>query len=148
MQTIVVDKMIGAPISDVFDAFVDHERLADLPVVLSARVDVPGVTEKNGLGAVRVVNGGVITLREEVTAFERPHLMEYAIRRSRPALEHTLGRVEFTEVAGVTRVVWTSAFELNNRILRVVEPAFAAGFHLVFVTVLRQTAKRAKALPR
>ena len=42
-------------------------------------------------GAVRVVDGGVITLREEVAAFERLHVMECAIRRSRPAFEHTLG---------------------------------------------------------
>lgn len=74
------------------------------------RVDVPGIEEKNGLGAVRVVTGGVITLREEITVFERPYLMDYAIRRCRPAMERTFGRVEFEEASGGTRVVWTSAF--------------------------------------
>lgn len=98
MQTVVATKTIHAPIEDVFEAYTDHERLADLPMVISAKVVTPGKTEKNGLGAVRVVNGGLLKLREEVTGWERPKLMEYKILQTSPiASKHDFGRVELTE---------------------------------------------------
>lgn len=146
MKTVVVTRTIKAPIEDVFDAYTDHERLADLPMVISAEVVVPGRTEKNGLGAVRVVNGGLITLREEITAFERPHLMEYRIRESRPKSEHELGRVEFTETPEGTTVTWTTVFGVRLPIVgTAAEPAFAAAFRAIFVMTLNQVAKRAVA---
>jgi uncharacterized protein YndB with AHSA1/START domain len=145
MKTIVVTTTINAPIDVVFEEYVDHERLADLPMVISAKVVVPGTTEKNGLGAVRVVNGGLITLREEITAFERPHLMEYRIRESRPASKHELGRVEFAEVPGGTEVTWTTVFGLRSSLLALAEPAFALAFRTIFTMTLRQVAKRATA---
>jgi uncharacterized protein YndB with AHSA1/START domain len=143
MKTIVVTKTIKAPIEHVFEAYTDHERLADLPMVISAKVVVPGKTEKNGLGAVRVVNGGLITLREEITAFERPHLMEYRTRDSRPRSEHELGRVEFVEAPGGTKVTWTTVFGLRSPLLAVAEPAFALAFRAIFKMTLDQVAKRA-----
>ncbi|MBO0852841.1 MAG: SRPBCC family protein [Nocardia sp.] len=148
MQKIVVTRTIEAPIGVVFAEYTDHERLADLPMVISAKVVVPGRAEKNGLGAVRVVNGGVVVLREEITAFERPRLMEYRIRQSRPASTHELGRVEFTEVPDGTRVTWTTVFGITNPILRKVEPAFSVAFRLIFTMTLDQVAKRAVAAAR
>jgi len=148
MKTIVVTKTINAPIEDVFDAYTDHERLADLPMVISAEVVVPGKTEKNGLGAVRVVNGGLIMLREEITAFERPHLMEYRIRESRPASKHDLGRVEFTETPDGTKVTWTTVFGVRLPLVgTAIEPAFSMAFRTIFAMTLNQVAKRATAQP-
>ncbi|MBO0842376.1 MAG: SRPBCC family protein [Nocardioides sp.] len=145
MQTVVVTKTINAPIEDVFEAYTDHERLADLPMVISAKVVTPGKTEKNGLGAVRVVNGGAIVLREEITGWERPKLMEYKIVESRPASTHELGRVEFTEVPGGTHITWTTRFGIKNPTLARVEPAFALLFRSIFVLTLHQVGKRAVA---
>lgn len=145
MKKIIVTRTIDAPIHHVFEAYTDHERLADLPMVLSARVVVPGRSEKNGLGAVREVNGGLIWLREEITAFDRPHLMEYRITKARPDATHELGRVEFAEVPGGTRVTWTTVFGLRNPVLRRAEPAFAAAFRVIFAMTLHQVAQRAKA---
>jgi len=148
MQTVVVTKTINAPIDVVFEEFTDHERLTDLPMVLSADVVVPGRTEKNGLGAVRVVNGGLLRLREEITGFERPRLMEYRILETSPIRsEHELGRVEFTEVPGGTKVVWTTVFTaklLGGR----TDKAFALAFRLIFAMTLNQVAKRATAAIR
>jgi uncharacterized protein YndB with AHSA1/START domain len=146
VQKIVVTRTIGAPIDVVFEEYTDHERLADLPMVISAQVLTPGTTEKNGLGAVRVVNGGVLKLREEITGFERPTLMEYRILETSPiASRHELGRVELTEVDDGTEVTWTTVFGLQNPVLRVAEPAFAAAFRLIFTMTLRQVEKRAVA---
>lgn len=146
MQTVIVTKTINAPIEDVFDAYTDHERLADLPMVLSAKVVVPGTSEKNGVGAVREVNGGLIWLREEITAFERPTLMEYRIRRSRPPSRHELGRVTFEEVPGGTEVTWKTVFGVDLPLVgSKAEPAFALAFRTIFTMVLAQVAKRATA---
>lgn len=149
MQKIVVTRTIDAPIDVVFEEYTDHERLADLPMVVSAEVVVPGKTEKNGLGAVRVVNGGILKLREEITGFERPTLMEYRILETSPfASRHDLGRVELAEVAGGTAVTWTTVFGLQNPVLRFAEPAFAAAFRVIFAMTLKQVEKRALAAPR
>lgn len=145
MQTVTVTRTIPAPIGAVFDAYTDHERLADLPVVLSAKVVVPGRTEKNGLGAVRVVNGGLLRFREEITGFERPTLMEYKIVDTSPVkCDHELGRVEFTEVPGGTKIVWTTRFGarlLGGRADR----ALALLFRAIFTMTLRQVEQRAVA---
>lgn len=144
MQTVVVTRTIHAPIADVFEEFIDHERLADLPMVLSAKVVTPGTTEKNGLGAVRVVDGGLLRLREEIVGFQRPTLMEYRILDTWPVeSRHELGRVEFAEVPGGTTVTWTTVFGLRNRRLALAEPAFALAFRSIFAMTLGQVAKRA-----
>lgn len=143
MQTVVVTKTINAPIEHVFETFTDHERLAGLPMVVSAKVVVPGKTEKNGLGAVRVVNGGVLKLREEITRFERPTLMEYRILETSPIRsEHELGRVELTEVPGGTKVVWTTVFTAKLMGGRT-DKAFALAFRTIFTMTLNKVAKRA-----
>lgn len=144
MQTVQVSKIVKAPIEDVFEAYTDHERLSDLPMVISAKVVLPGRTEKNGLGAVRVVNGGVLVLREEITAFERPHLMEYKIVESRPRSRHDLGRVEFAEVPGGTKIVWTTVFSVRLPVIGgAADPAFAVLFKTIFRMTLAQVARRA-----
>lgn len=146
MKTVTATKTIAAPIDVVFEEYTDHERLADLPMVISAKVVVPGRTEKNGLGAVRVVNGGALKLREEITAFERPTLMEYKILETSPIRsKHELGRVVFEEVPGGTKVTWTTVFGIRNKRLAVAEPGFALAFKAIFTMTLNQVAKRATA---
>lgn len=146
MQTVVVTKTINAPIDVVFEEYTDHERLADLPMVISAKVVRPGKTEKNGLGAVRVVNGGALKLREEITGFERPKLMEYKILETSPIRsKHELGRVEFEEVPGGTKVTWTTVFGIRNKRLAIAEPGFALAFKAIFTMTLNQVAKRSLA---
>lgn len=143
MQTITLSKVIPAPIDIVFDEYTDHERLSDLPMAISSKVTRPGTTEKNGLGAIRRLNGGAIQLEEEITAFERPRLMEYRITWSFPRSRHDLGRVEFTEVEGGTRVDWTTVFTVLLPVAGPrLDPAFKALFTTVFKTVLRQVEKR------
>jgi hypothetical protein len=144
MQTIDIRKVIPAPIDVVFDEYTDHERLADLPVAISSKVTRPGRTEKNGLGAIRRLNAAAIQLEEEITAFERPRLMEYRIIWSFPKARHDLGRVEFVEVPGGTEVHWTTVFSVNLLGGRL-DPVFKAMFTVVFKTVLRQVEARSVA---
>jgi len=145
MQTIRITRRIPAPIAIVFDEYTDHERLADLPMVISSKVTTPGRTEKNGLGAIRRLNAGPIQLREEITAFERPHLMEYRITWSFPRTRHDFGCVEFAEVpGGGTQVTWTTVFTVDALGGRV-DALFKAVFTATFKTVLHQVSKRSVA---
>ena len=111
MTTIHVTRTIKAPIDVVFDAYTDHqEAFGRVPGILSAKVVKPGKTEFNGLGAIREINGGVAWFREEITAFDRPHRMDYQILKSIPPIRHDLGRVEFIATPEGTVVNWTSVF--------------------------------------
>lgn len=114
MTTVHVTRTINAPIDVVFDAYTNHEEaFGRVPGILSAKVVKPGNTEFNGLGAVREINGGVAWFREEITAFDRPHRMDYQILKSIPPFRHDLGRVEFIDTPEGTVVNWTSVFEFR-----------------------------------
>lgn len=150
MQTVRVKKTISAPIEDVFEAYTDHETLAQLPIVRSAKVTRPGNTEKNGVGAIREVDGGVLWLREEITGFERSRRMDYRILESRPPSEHRLGRVEFAENADRgTEIIWTTVFGARIPVVGpVVEPGFRLVLEVVFRMVLRMVEQRTMAKRR
>lgn len=144
MSTISASRTIPAPIDIVFDEYSDHERLSDLPLVISAKLIREGTSERNGLGAVRRVNAGLMQLQEEVTAFDRPHLMEYRITSSFPRVLHDLGRVEFASVPGGTEVSWTSISSLRllgGRLDWILVPLLA----YLFRTTLRQVEERSLA---
>lgn len=88
MYTLTVSKTIKAASEEVFEAFTDHEALSQVALVRSCTLERRGDTEKNGLGAVRVLDCCLITLREEIIGFDRPYRMEYRIRNSRPPSDH------------------------------------------------------------
>jgi uncharacterized protein YndB with AHSA1/START domain len=143
MRTIRVIKTIQAPIDEVFDAFTDHAALAQVPGIRSARVTTPGISEPNGVGAVREIDTGVIWLQEKITTFDRPHRMEYRILASRPSADHRFGRVDFAETQQGTEITWTSTFAIPVPVVgKIVEPAVAIGFGVAFRFVLQSVAKR------
>jgi uncharacterized protein YndB with AHSA1/START domain len=140
VYTLTVSRKIPAPINDVFDAFTDHEKLSQVLGVRRCTLVQQGSPEKNGLGALREVDCGVIRLREEITAFDRPHRMEYRIRDSRPKADHEFGRVEFTSIPEGTEVTWMTRFGVRlpgagNLVDRVVGIGFGVAFRLVLRNV-------------
>lgn len=146
MQTLTVTRTIPASVEEVFEAYTDHEKLAEIPGVRSCNLTRRGDTEKNGLGAVREVDIGPIWLEEEIVGFDRPHRMEYRIRKSRPAADHQLGRVEFAEAAGGTKVTWTTRFGVRAPVGgRLLDSAFGFGFGIAFRLALRNVEQRAMA---
>ncbi len=85
-----------------------------------------GTTEKNGLGAIREVNAGGAWFEEEIVEFERPRVLGYRILRSRPPLEHQLGRITLADVPGGVEVTWVSTFRVRVPLLSGVATAVAA----------------------
>src|SRR5512140_1679607 len=96
---------IRAPIGRVFERLSDHEGMAKWPGVGDSRLVKEG-TPKNGLGAVRRIKVGGLTLDEEVVLFEPPRAFDYAIIRGLP-VNHHLGSVRLSEAEGATEVRWT-----------------------------------------
>ncbi|MCL2584567.1 MAG: SRPBCC family protein [Streptosporangiales bacterium] len=148
MQTLTVTKIIPAPPGDVFEAYIDHEKLANVPGVRSCALAREGDTEKNGTGAIRELDCGALWLREEITGLDRPHRVEYRIRKSKPASRHEYGQVDFIEVPGGTKVTWTTKFGALSAAGPVMDPLFAVLFGVAFRLVLRDVGRRAVAAGR
>jgi uncharacterized protein YndB with AHSA1/START domain len=113
MRTIRVEKLLHAPAERVFDVLADHEGYVRFPGVKSATLTRTGTAERNGVGAVRQIDLGAARFEEEIVAFERPNLLEYRIIRSRPPIEHELGRLRFTPRPDGVEVIWTSTFRVK-----------------------------------
>jgi hypothetical protein len=77
--------------------------MRDWPGVAFSHLIVPG-EPRNGLGAVRRIRAGGLTLEEKVVRFEPPHRYAYTIIKGLP-VEH-LGEVELTEARGGVDVHW------------------------------------------
>lgn len=115
MQTILVRRVLDAPIDRVFDVLSDHAGYAGFKGVRSATVVRRGAEpEPNGVGAVREIDTGLAWFREEVTAFVRPTRMEYRIVASRPPIRHRGGIIALRDAGGGrTEVEWTSTFAIE-----------------------------------
>lgn len=99
------DAVIRAPLARVFDVLTDHEGMTRWPGIKSSRLVKEG-SPKNGLGAVRRIEVGGLTLDEEVVHYDAPSGFDYAIVRGVP-IDHHLGQVRLKEVDGGVRVTWT-----------------------------------------
>ena len=117
MQTIRVERTLPAPAEKVFDLATDHAGYTALSGVTSARLVRAGAQDRNGVGAVREIKAGPIRIQEEVTAFERPGLMDYKVVHSTIPLRHELGRMEFSETSEGTHVVWTTVIGVDIPLL-------------------------------
>lgn len=138
MKTIAVTRTIRAPIAQVFDQLTDLSNYTAFPGVRSVRFLREGELERNGVGAIRKVEGGLFWLQEEILGLARPYRMDYRIQRSRPAFHHQGGSMQLQETAGGTEVTWTSTFAIPLPLLS--GPAeFLGGkmSELMFAAILR-----------
>ncbi|MFC7304815.1 SRPBCC family protein [Streptomyces monticola] len=112
METLIVRRVVGAPVEDVFDWCATSSNYTRSPFVLRARLARPGAGAPYGVGAVRLHTWTIGWFRERITAYNPPYEFDYTVERSFPAARHELGRMTFTEVDGGTEVVWTTRFEV------------------------------------
>ncbi|WP_437570742.1 SRPBCC family protein [Sorangium sp. So ce542] len=113
MAEVHVNVYIHAPLERVFDAVADHESFLRSGDGTRTKLIRPGLTERNGLGALREVRVGKrIRYVEEITAFERPSSFDYHILESSQPLRHHGSRLRFTSRGDGTEVDWTSRFEV------------------------------------
>ncbi len=111
MYTIVIDETFAVPRSRVFALFADHKRFGQLLGAPVKRIKDSDQADPNGIGSVRKVGIGPLSLEETVLNFEPDLLIEYAITSLSPIKNH-LGRIEFEDTEdGLTRVSYTIQFE-------------------------------------
>jgi len=131
---------VNAPIDRVFARMSDHEGMRAWPGVASAKLLTEG-TPKNGLGAVRRVVAGGLTLDEKVVAFTPPHGFDYTIIRGLP-VQH-IGRVRLRAIGGGVDVFWT--IELSSRVPLLAQ-VVAFALQRALGPVLRHVARSCEAL--
>ncbi|MEU1981273.1 SRPBCC family protein [Nocardia sp. NPDC019395] len=146
METITVERTVAAPASAVFEWISNAHNYTRIPLVLYERLRVPGAEAPYGRGAVRFLVWVVGIFWERITAYDPPRSFEYHVYRSIPPSRHEMGRVDFTETAAGTRVVWTTTVELRFPLIgplltrRVARPLLTYAFRRVLETAAAELA--------
>lgn len=135
MFNIKVERLVKKPIDAVFAAISDHGSYGEFQAVKAAELIGEGELEPNGLGALRKVEIGPLTLFERIVAFERPNVMRYQIESATPfAFQHDLGEVKLEAQGEDTLVTWKSVGHVKVPIIgslildRLMQKQGAAGF--------------------
>jgi uncharacterized protein YndB with AHSA1/START domain len=143
MKTITVTRTINAPIEKVFDLLADHGNYQKNFGVKGSKLIKEGKPDRNGLGAVRWIDAGLMQFEEEVTAYERPRRFDYLIIKCSAPLEHRGGSVRFESVGNATRVTWTSEMRMNVPVIGGLLTRILVGkIGQAFGSMLKQTEQR------
>lgn len=106
MHRIELTHQSQLPVSRLFDALSDHDRLGKVFGAPVRRIR-DGDTETNGVGSVRKIGIGPLGVEETVTAMERNRSIDYRITRGGFPIRDHRGHLTFSETAGGSRVTWT-----------------------------------------
>jgi uncharacterized protein YndB with AHSA1/START domain len=120
-SSIEAHAFVAAPIEHVFERITDHEGMREWPGVAYCQLVVEG-EPRNGMGAVRRIRAGGLTLEEQVVRFEPPRGYSYTIVKGLP-VEH-LGEVELTKAPGGVDVRWR--VRMSSRVPLLAEAVGAA----------------------
>ncbi|WJV44620.1 SRPBCC family protein [Streptomyces flavofungini] len=112
METMIVERVVAAPVDDVFDWLTTTTNYTRSPLAVRCRLNRPGETAPYGVGAVRDHLWLIGWFRERITHYDPPYATEYVVERSLPPSRHELGRMTFEEVEGGTLVRWTTRAEI------------------------------------
>lgn len=110
---------IAAAPDRVWAFIADHERFLSGGPELTCTLATEGSDDRNGVGAIRVVQSSPLEFREEITAFDPAVRYEYVIRSLKGPLgvrmpvTHRRGWVELSPHGTVTHVVWGSTFQVD-----------------------------------
>ena len=110
MFKIRVERIVKAPIENVFEAISDHANYALYPSVGIAKLLHEGDEERNGKGALRTVETGSFKVWERISEFKRPVHMQYKIEQAKPIkMDHYKGIIDLKDLGdGTTHVTWVS----------------------------------------
>ncbi|WP_405443303.1 SRPBCC family protein [Streptomyces avidinii] len=121
MSTFDVRRTADAPPETVFGVFTDHRKYAALVTAIRSSVlEREGDPRPNGVGAVRRLHMPGVTVREQVTVYERPGRYSYQLVSGLP-LRHFTATVTFTPVQHQrtrTEVVYSVTVEPRLRVLK------------------------------
>lgn len=106
-----IEETFDLPRTQVFAVFADHHtfgKLLGAPVKCLRESDQ---ADPNGIGSVRRVGIGPLSIEETIVGFEPDSLIEYTITSASP-LRHHMGRIRFDDdTNGGARVNYTITFD-------------------------------------
>lgn len=106
MPQFVIEGAVEARPETVFDVYTDHRRYASLVnLIRSAELEREGEPPPNGLGAIRRLHLIGASVREEVTAYERPVGYSYRMLSGAP-LDEYASSVAFMPTEEGTAVIY------------------------------------------
>ena len=99
---------VHAPVDRVWEVLSDHEGMSRWAPGLKVALRSEGSTDRNGLGAVRVIDapGPAPSIVEEVVAFEPGHRLGYRALSGVP-LKGYGGDVQLRALGGSTEITYT-----------------------------------------
>jgi catechol 2,3-dioxygenase-like lactoylglutathione lyase family enzyme/uncharacterized protein YndB with AHSA1/START domain len=106
---IEVETLIRAPAARIWPVITDHACMKDW-TGLSSELLAPGKTERNGVGALRLVRVLGSTVREEIVEFVPQRYYVYRLLDGAPIRNHR-GTMLLRDEGAATRVRWAVQFE-------------------------------------
>lgn len=143
MRTARAERIIPAPVEEVFDVVTDHAGYDRFRDITRSELVKEGDPPPNGTGAFRRLNvGRLLRFKEQITAFERPSRMDYLIVEVNAPIKHQGASIRLSETDGGARVEWTSTLQVPMPIVggiqeRLWSLAVARGFRRMLEDVER-----------
>ncbi len=106
MQDIEIRAEIPATPDRVFALLEDHAGYARWSGVKESVLRHPGDPPPNGLGAIRVMRSAGLAIQEEITAYQPPSRLAYALTAGLPVREYT-GEIALGARGAGTELRWT-----------------------------------------
>ncbi len=115
-REIRIERWLGAPREQVFEALTDPASVRSLPGVRSLRVlrEDADPDDTGGLGHRREVVLDSGRFVEQITGWDPPRRFEYQIVEASAPIEHELGSVTLHERHGGTAIEWVSVFRVQT----------------------------------
>lgn len=146
MRSIHVTRTIPGPPEPIFDRLADHANYDRFRGIHGSELLREGEPAPNGVGALRRIKVRPLTFEEEITAYDRPHRLDYLIVTLNVPFEHDGGSIRLTNEDGATHVDWRSTFTVPTPLIGGLEeavflPLLNRGFRRVLEDVERMTAQ-------
>lgn len=135
-HTIEIEATLDFPRSRVFALFADHRSFGRLLSARARRICDSVQADPNGIGSVRRIGFGPVSLEETILNFEPDSLIEYRLGSLAPVRNHH-GRIRLHSTAeGRTHLHYTITFEeripfTGNLLARALEQRIRRGIRKI-----------------
>jgi hypothetical protein len=109
-QKIEIVQDSGKAVDAIFSALADHNGLGKVFGVPVRRVR-DGAGDLNGVGSVRRIGVGPLSVEETVTALSENRSIDYRISKGGGPMRNHSGQIKFSGSSRGSRVVWTIQFD-------------------------------------
>ena len=109
--TVDVSQRIDAPADRVWAVLSEHERMPEWAAPLKRVALIKtGSPDRNGVGAVRLMEAPMQRIEEEIIAWDPPRSFDYTLLSGAPVRDHR-GRLEVVPAGSGCTVRWHVTFE-------------------------------------